>query len=200
MNIKILKVGLLETNCYLIFNDSKETMIVDPGEETDFITETIIRYSLKPKLIVATHGHFDHILVSGELSLIYKLPLFIHSDDLFLVKEMNKLASFWLRTKSFYPLPQKFNFLKNGQEIKIGKEKFEAILTPGHTPGSISLWNKKNSLIFSGDLIFKEGLGRTDFSYSNKEAFRKSIKRIFSLSKKIKFYPGHGPSFVVERK
>lgn len=195
MKIEILQLGQLQTNCY-IAHCGGEALIIDPADEAEFIAEKISRLNLKPIAIFATHGHFDHILAAGELQMIFNVPFFIHSADEFLLKEINSSASFWLKQKINHPLPQNIEFIKNEFSLKFGDCRLKVMETPGHTPGSVCFLS--DSAIFSGDTLFKNGVGRTDFSYSNADLLKKSLEKIFRLPPETTIYSGHGEKTTIE--
>lgn len=189
MKIEILQLGQLQTNCY-IAHCGGEAVIIDPADEAEFIAGKISRLNLKPIAIAATHGHFDHILAAGELQMIFNIPFFIHPADEFLLKEMNSSARFWLKIKSDYPLPKKIKPFKENFILKFGSCELKVIEIPGHTPGSVCFL--ADSVIFSGDTLFKSGVGRTDFSYSDANSLKKSLEKIFRLPPETIVYSGHG--------
>ena len=189
MQIKILPLGQLKTNCYILYND-KNCIVIDPADEADYICDTIERLGVKPVAIIATHGHFDHNLAAGELQLIYKVPYYIHPKDLFLLKEINSSVKYWLKIDSHILLPETIENIDENTDLKLGDEKFEIISTPGHTPGSICLMTKNE--IFTGDTLFNNDIGRTDFSYSDKKQMDQSLKKLFKLPNTLIVYPGHG--------
>ena len=199
MKIKVLAVGQLSTNCYLVY-DAGEGVIIDPADEADFIAETVQKLGFKPKAIISTHGHFDHNLAAGELQMIFNIPFLIHKSDEFLFDKNNDSASYWLKRKINHIEPQKIEFLKQGDIIEFGKSRLKVLETPGHTPGSICLIsdNKQTSgepvesILFSGDLIFKNAVGRSDFSYSDEKELKKSLEKILKLPENTIVYPGHG--------
>ncbi len=210
MIVETLSLGELATNCYIIYDEkTHQGIVIDPADEATFIAEKLDRLNITLTAIVATHGHFDHNLGAGELQLITNVPYMINKNDLFLLKEMNKSASFWLKRAINYPLPQMIHFLKDNDTISFGSYKLTVIATPGHTPGSITFFlNNKigaggttgsrvmtesaQSIIFSGDTLFKQAIGRYDFSYSSKLDFDTSLQKLFKLSPKTIVYPGHG--------
>lgn len=194
MQIKTLSLGQLKTNCYILYND-KNCIVVDPADDTNFISETIEKLDIKPIAIVATHGHFDHNLAAGELQLIYKVPYYIHKNDLFLLKEINSSVKYWLKINLQIFLPEKIKYLDENTNLKLGTEKIEIIPTPGHTPGSICL--KTTNEIFTGDTLFKGDIGRYDFSYSSKEQIKASLLSLMKLPKHLIVYPGHGETTTI---
>ena len=201
MIVHCFPVGQLETNCYLAYcSRTNEGIVVDPGDEGSFLSEKIKELKIKLKLIIATHGHFDHILAAEELRLNFQIPLLIHQEDLFLLKKAGQSAEFWLQDKEKFLLPQKARFIEEGEKIRFGQEELKVIHTPGHTPGSIALYSQKENLLFSGDLLFQEGVGRTDFSYSSPEKLEQSLRKVFSLPSQTLVYPGHGKAFTLEKR
>ena len=193
--VEKLVVGSLQTNCYLVYGGkNKEGVIIDPGDDADYISSVIQRKSIKPKLIIATHGHFDHVLAVEELKLIYKIPFALSYKDCFLVKSANTRAKYF--NQKDINMMGNFSIdrdLDKRKFLTVGNIKFILIETPGHTPGSISLYLKKEKIIFVGDLIFANGeLGRTDLSYGNVNQLNKSIKKIKALSDSLTIFSGHG--------
>lgn len=173
-----LVVGVMATNCYLI-----DDMIIDPGDDAEYIMSHIDE---KPTKIVATHGHFDHIMSAFALQQAYNIPFYIHPDDIFLLQNMRSSAMHFLGLKDVDPAP-------NPTPI----ENIRFIHTPGHTPGSICLEFEDGIIV--GDTIFAGGaVGRTDFSYSSKKDLESSIERILSYSKHTKLFPGHGESVTID--
>ncbi len=195
--VKTLVVGDLETNCYLVSDSAtNETIIIDPGDDADYITEAITNEKLKPATIVLTHGHFDHVLGCLELKLNFGVPILLHQNDLKLYNSANRSAHHWLKKKSL-KVPPIDHFLKENDEIDFGSEKLTIIETPGHTPGSVCLYDGAKYL-FSGDTLFKDGVGRTDFSYSRPLQLTKSLDKLFKLPGNIVVYPGHGDLFSLQ--
>ncbi len=192
--ITIFKLGDLETNCYLVWcPKTLETIIIDPADNGDFISEKILELKLKPLCMVFTHGHFDHVLGSLELRLNFDLPIFLHEDDLFLIKDAQKSAKYWLKKEEVAPVPSEVSFISEKSVLDFGECQLEVIETPGHTPGSISLFSKgKKQIIFTGDTLFKNSVGRTDFKYSKPMELEKSLQKLSKFPKNTICYPGHG--------
>jgi glyoxylase-like metal-dependent hydrolase (beta-lactamase superfamily II) len=189
--IKKIVVGPLESNCYLAGDEgTKEIFIIDPGADYNRIKGIIDKQGLKPKAVINTHGHGDHIGANKE----FGAPVWIHHLDADFLTDPSKNLSgafgFLLKTKKASRL------LEDRDILDIGKYKLEVIHTPGHTPGSISL--KGEGVIFTGDTLFCQGIGRTDFAYGSEEDIMRSIKeKLFTLEDDCIIYPGHGPSSTI---
>lgn len=200
--IKTLEVGQMRSNCYLFWKDPENAIIIDPGDDADYIIQNIRELELTPSAVIATHGHFDHIMAALELKLAYKIPFYIHEKDEFLLTRMEKSAKLFVGFDPG-PAPEADIYLKNDSILEIpasagrGNCQLKIIPAPGHTPGSVCLYDKPN--LFVGDLLFADGAtGRADFVYSDKEKLKKSIKKISRLPKETIIYPGHGESFILK--
>jgi glyoxylase-like metal-dependent hydrolase (beta-lactamase superfamily II) len=191
MNITTLRVGQMAANCYLLTDEKTgETLIVDPGDDAEYIMDKIASGHGVPQAIVATHGHFDHIMAARALELAYTIPCLMRPEDEFLVARMDETAKHFLGIRAVDPPPdvQPIGFM-----LAVGKSKIEVVYTPGHTPGSICLYSPKDKILLTGDTIFADGgVGRTDFSYSDPSKISASLKKILSYPADTALYPGHG--------
>ena len=188
---------MMHSNCYLLENDGK-ALLIDPGDSGDFLLEKILSLKLDLVGIVATHGHFDHIMAAGEIQLSYpRLPLFIHPSDIFLLKRAVETANHFL---GYDPVVVPISLTKSLDigTCLIANFTFNLIHTPGHTPGSCVLYFKEDKALFSGDTLFKSGIGRYDFSYSDKELLKYSLKTILKLPIDTEVYSGHGVGTSIE--
>ena len=175
MEIKRLTVGGLQTNCYLLISGN-ELGIVDPGGEAGKILEEIRKIKTKPKYIINTHYHHDHVLVNQEIKKETGAKILIHEAE-----------------KDFIDF-EPDEFLKEGDKIKIGESILEVIHTPGHTKGSICL--KGKDFILTGDTLFKDGYGRTDLAGGSQKDMEESLEKLSKLIKPgTTVYSGHGEIF-----
>ncbi len=196
MEIVRLAVGQLQTDCYLAFcPKTREAVIIDPGDDGDFIGRRIGDLAIRPKLILVTHGHFDHVLAATELKLAFGIPFAIHPKDLFLLKRLRQTAEHFLGYDACpeeIKGPEVDRFLKEGDVVGFGRERLRVIETPGHTPGSVCFYSSGDEVLFSGDILFYRGIGRTDFSYASPEDLSESLRKLFVLPGETIVYPGHG--------
>lgn len=198
MKVLIYNLGELQTNVYLtVCEKTKECLIIDPADDANFIVEKVLQLQLKPTLIVATHGHFDHILAANELQMAFKIPFVIHKDDEKIVSYMNKSAQWWLKRRIVEQPPKINKFLEEGQKVKVGNESLAVLYTPGHTPGGVCLYNSKEKIIFTGDTLFSQAVGRSDLSYGSLRDLRKSLLLLTKKLSGFTAYPGHGKSFII---
>ena len=193
LEIKLLSVGQLAANCYLVHpHSSKEALIIDPGDEADLITQTINALELKPVAIIATHGHFDHIMAVNQLKREFDIPFLVHPADTFLVESISQYTQVMVPIDPGSP-PAIDSSIKVGKKVKLFIDKFQVIHTPGHTPGSVCIYHQDSQAVFVGDVLFNQGaIGRYDFEYGNYQALELSIRSILNLPPETTIYPGHG--------
>jgi hydroxyacylglutathione hydrolase len=185
-------VGAVATNCYLIA-DEKEMVgaIIDPGAEPGRIMEMIDRSGVEVAYIVNTHGHIDHIGANGSIKELTKAQLMIHSGDLDMLQSPGKNLSLLMGCE--ITSPQADRVLEEGDTIMFGEVRLEVVHTPGHSPGSVCLFG--DGFLFSGDTLFFDSIGRTDFPGSSYEKIMASIKNtLVPVGDDVMVYPGHGPS------
>lgn len=180
MKIQTFIVGLLATNCYILNDESKDAIIIDPGFETkrevQAIEDYINKNSLKVQVIINTHGHSDHISGNKKILKKYNCSICIHKNDLrYLDNTINN---------------SKIILVKDGDLIHINKKNLKVISTPGHTPGGICLLGDR--ILFSGDTLFYRGIGRLDFPGGSRKDMKKSLLKLMSLPEELIVYPGHG--------
>ncbi|MFH1189170.1 MAG: MBL fold metallo-hydrolase [Candidatus Omnitrophota bacterium] len=189
--LEALPVGSVSANCYILgCANTKEAAIIDPGGEADLIKERISALGLKPLYVINTHGHGDHIGANSKMG----LPILIHAADAQYL--MNPLKNMSGMIGAPVSSPPASRLLEDGETIEVGELTLEVMHTPGHTPGSICL--KCDDIIFTGDTLFAEGVGRTDLPGGVEYKLIKSIReRLFTLPDDTKVYPGHGPATTI---
>jgi glyoxylase-like metal-dependent hydrolase (beta-lactamase superfamily II) len=191
MKYKMIIVGGLETNCYLVYCETtKECVVVDPGAEADKIFPVIAEEELRPIALINTHGHIDHIGANREVKDKFRIPLWIHAGDKEMLAKTQSLELFLFLGAQDSPPPDRF--LSDGDEVRVGRGLLRVLHTPGHSPGSISLLGE--GFLLSGDTLFFEGVGRTDLPEGSQKQLEASIcEKIMTLPDETAVLPGHGP-------
>lgn len=203
LKYQIIPVTSFQQNCSLLWCDkSKEAVLVDPGGDVELLIEAIDKNKIKLKEIWLTHGHLDHIGGSAELLTLFDIPIIgPHIDDQFLIEAIpQQIQMFGFSPVDLFT-PNRW-FL-DGDTLKLGDEVFSVICSPGHTPGHVIIKHKKQKLLWVGDVLFKNGIGRTDFPRGNHQQLLSSIKqKLLVLDDQYHFIPGHGPESTIgeERK
>ncbi len=196
--MKIIKysLGQLQANCYFLIK-GEDCLIIDPADDASFILEELQRQRLNLVGMLATHGHFDHIGAVGEIQLSFNIPLYIFREDQFLIDRLNETAKYFLGFNPHFIKPITVKYLTE-TNFRISDFKLRILSSPGHTPGSCCFYVEKEKVIFTGDTLFKDGIGRYDFSYSNKKDLKTSLEKIFKLPKETIIYPGHGDDSILQ--
>ena len=196
MILQMLTVGSFGSNCYIVGSEkTKEGIIIDPGADPEDIISAVRRLELKITMIIATHGHVDHVGALGEVKQAFKVPFALHADEAPTLPEVSKYIS-TLFGMQLAPLPAPDKLLNEGDIIKVGEYSFKVLHTPGHSPGGISLAG--NGVVFSGDTLFNYGIGRTDFPGGSYDVLMESIKtKLMTLPDKTIVLSGHGPETTI---
>jgi hydroxyacylglutathione hydrolase len=192
ITIECLSLGALETNCYIVWcTQTLQAFVIDPADSGEVISSSIVEKGLELQAIILTHGHFDHVLGLLEVKLNFNVPIYLHPADTGLLAQAQASAHHWLKRR-VDPVPAAEVALAEGQRHPLGTTSLTVIETPGHTPGSVCLYN--DQVIFTGDTLFKGTIGRTDFSYSNPQHMVRSLHRLHQLPSHLQVFPGHGSS------
>ena len=192
MIIKTFVSGPFETNSYIVYDEiSMKAIIIDaPPEFVDSAIDYIKTNKLIVESIILTHGHIDHIADAEPLRVETNAKILMHEEDLFWLNPPKYMLDM-ISGKFLKFVPDRM--IKDNEIITIGDLTFQVIFTPGHTQGGICIYNKANNVIFSGDTIFQESIGRTDLQGGSIETLMASIKeKILTLPDETEIYPGHG--------
>ncbi|MGQ0601755.1 MAG: MBL fold metallo-hydrolase [Anaerolineales bacterium] len=196
--IYTLPLGFTETNCYLVSDAATKTaVILDPGDEPRRILDAIRQHAFEVKAVLLTHSHFDHIGAVGEVVKAMGAPLLIHPLELPRYRTGGGAALFGL-PQGHYPEPDVL--LEPGRVIEFGPLKFDVLFVPGHTVGHVAFYSAEAGAVFSGDVLFHDGIGRTDLPGGDYGALMRSIKAVlFTLPDETAVYSGHGPATTIGR-
>jgi len=190
-----------EQNASILFcSETNKCAIVDPGGDINILLELSKKHNLIPEKILLTHGHIDHAGGATEIAEILNVEIHgPHTDDKFLLDSLQQQgAMFGMSSRNCSP----DLWLNEGDVVKIGKEKLDVYLCPGHTPGHVIFYSKNSKLAIVGDVLFNGSIGRTDLPGGNFEDLIESVKKkLWPLGNDIEFIPGHGPmsNFNAER-
>lgn len=196
LHLHSLVVTPLEENCHIVWNDTGDCVVVDPGGEVDRILEALHERDLRPGLIINTHGHIDHIGANAELREATGGRICIHPLDAPMLSSSILCGAQWLGLPYREHSP---DFLYNeGDCVGAGTLQFEVFHTPGHSPGSCILLQREANVLFGGDLVFAGSVGRWDLPGGDQQTLFMSIAQKFlPLPDDMVVYPGHGPSTTV---
>ncbi|MFN3326054.1 MAG: MBL fold metallo-hydrolase [Bryobacteraceae bacterium] len=195
----VLPVGMLQCNCS-IFGDeeSREAIVVDPGDNINDIVAALARHNLTVKAIVITHAHIDHIGGAARLKRATGAPVYMNANDQALYDHLDEQAA-WLgmdtpaRTDIDTPA-------RDGDTLTLGASPFHIFHTPGHTQGSISIWIPSEHTLVAGDTLFRDSIGRTDLPGGDTRMIFRSIKeKLLTLPEETVVIPGHGPRTTIGR-
>ena len=195
LQIKSFVFSPIQENTYILYNEFNECIIIDPGcyfdEEKDALSAFITEMKLLPKMLLNTHCHLDHIFGNKYVADKYNLTLQIHKDE----KKMLDMAP---ASGLMYNLPfdnylGEITYLAEGKKLNLGSDTLDIILTPGHSPGSLSFYCAHDQFVISGDALFYQSIGRTDLPYGDHQTLLRAIReKLFVLPAETKVFSGHG--------
>jgi len=205
---EILPVGWLQCNCSILGDpETHEALVLDPGDEVERVLEVLQRHSLNVRAIVSTHAHIDHVGGLQKLQQATGAPVLMHGDDLELYRHLDKQAE-WLGVPP-PPVARVDQLLREGDTVRWGGYAASVLHTPGHTPGSVSLYlpahagsvevsDEGKGTLLAGDTLFAGSIGRTDLWGGSLEDILDSIySKLLVLPDQTLVYPGHGPATTI---
>jgi len=203
VQIKTFVFNPFQENTYLVYDDDTgQCFLIDPGchfeQEQQELTGYIARNNLEPQYIVHTHGHIDHVLGINFVKDHYQIPAVMHPSDLEVLRKSQEFGSS-IGLEIEQPSDPEI-LLEDDQNLHIGEAVFRVLHVPGHSPGSIALYHALGGIVFTGDALFRRGIGRTDLMGGDFSTLMHSIRsRLFTLPGQTVVYPGHGePSTIGE--
>lgn len=201
LKIECLVFNPFQENTYIVYTETGEGAIVDPGmlfdHERSRLEEKITELKVNPRLLLQTHLHVDHVLGIRFVSEKYGLQPMAHEGDTFLIDQTQSMAaSFGMEVEENPPFPSVF--LKHGDEVELDNAKFEVIHVPGHSPGGIAFYSAEDKVLLAGDILFKGSVGRSDLPGGDHQQLIDGIKsRLMILPDDVIVYPGHGPKTTI---
>nr|WP_174507288.1 MBL fold metallo-hydrolase [Acinetobacter sp. Marseille-Q1620] len=194
LQVKIVPVTAFQQNCSILWDsESKEAVLIDAGGDANRLKQEVQALGVTVKELWLTHGHLDHAGAVGQLAREWSIPVIgPHKEDQFWLDMIQEVSA-----RYGFPVPEPVlvnQWLSGGEILKLGDEEFQVRFAPGHTPGHVMFYNEKNNILWTGDVLFKGSIGRTDFPRGDHAQLIESIQReCFSLPDETQFVSGHGP-------
>lgn len=200
MDIAIFTFNSFAENTYVLYDDTKECVIFDPGcsneDEQNQLTDFIESNGLTPVKLVNTHCHIDHVLGNKFVSDKYGLPLISHKGEAVVLAMQPQISTMY--GIAYDPSPSITEFLDDGDTLEFGNTKLKVLFTPGHSPASISFYNEEARILIGGDVLFQGSIGRTDLPGGDFDTLARSIKeKFYVLPDEVKVFSGHGESTTI---
>lgn len=200
MQLQSFTFGPFQENTVVLYDESKECVIIDPGcyssAEKTALQRFIAGNGLKPVLLLNTHCHVDHIAGNAFVYDTFGLKPLIHKDDLIILNNQQLVSNTYSLPCEISPQPERF--IDEGDTIEFGNTALEVFHTPGHAPGHVVFYHKKSNILINGDVLFKRSIGRTDLTLGNHDQLLNSIRtKLFVLPDATVVYCGHGPETTI---
>lgn len=195
--IKKLILGAVQTNCYLIYNEeTKEGIVIDPADNGPKIVQTVASFLVKPVAILLTHGHFDHLMAAEELKERFRIPIYLHEEEEQLAASPMLNAS---STFGMYGTAKGDVLVRDRQMLQLAGFSIQVLHTPGHTQGGVCYYFPEEQVLFSGDTLFAQSIGRTDLPTGSYHTLIHSVReQLLVLPKQVLVFPGHGEETTIE--
>ena len=196
LTVKVLVFNSFQENTYLLSDESKNCILIDPGmnspNEQTALIEYIKQNDLIPQAMINTHCHIDHVLGCNFVKTKYQIPFYIHQKETPILDNVVGFGEFFGMQVEIPPAPDRY--LNQGDSFVFGNSEIQILHVPGHSPGSIALYSVKDNIILTGDVLFRGSIGRTDLPGGDFQTLINHIKsKLLVLPRDIIVYPGHGP-------
>ncbi|MFC0188278.1 MBL fold metallo-hydrolase [Fictibacillus aquaticus] len=192
MKYSMMTVGPVQENTYILYNEKKEALIIDPGAEGKRINKKIEALELKPLAILLTHAHFDHIGAVDDVREKWGIPVYIHENEESWLQDIKRNGSSFFHQHIQAKPAEKI--IRKEEKLVIGGFSIDVFETPGHSPGSVSYYFRGENIVFSGDALFSGSIGRTDLYGGSQRILLESIhSRLMTLPEETVVASGHGP-------
>lgn len=196
LRIDEITVGMVQTNCWILSNiETKKAAVIDPGDESERILALLNKLDVELEAILLTHGHFDHISGVEGLLRYKKVPVYAYEQEKQMIEDDNLNLS---RSMGESVTLSDIVYRKENDVFEVIGFPVKLLATPGHTKGSCCYYIEKAECLFSGDTLFLDSVGRTDFPTGNTSAIIKSVKELAELPEKTYVYPGHGSTTTIK--
>ena len=201
ITVKCFVCNMLQENCFVVSDETKECVIVDCGayyeEERTAITHYIESEGLTPTHLLCTHGHLDHHFGDNTLFEAFGLRPEVHSADKSLMERMKEQAYDMFGMQIPYDFPEPVHFFEDNETISFGNHQIKVIHTPGHSMGSVTFYCEEENTAFTGDTLFRMSIGRTDLEGGSMMQIIQSLRTLAQLPDETTIYTGHGPSTTI---
>lgn len=199
--IKHFEFNAFQENTFLIYDEQKNAVIIDPGcysrIEQEELSSFLEDEGLTLHAILGTHAHIDHVLGNSFIMNTYGVDYYLHSDDVATLKAVSSYAHLY-GFEGYLPSPAPTHTLHGGEQLSFGDIQFEVYHTPGHAPGHVVYYNRQNNFVINGDVLFSGSFGRVDLPGGDLQTLKESIfNTMFKLPEETVVYCGHGPSTTI---
>lgn len=199
-HVQVFEFNPFAENTYVVYDESGECIIFDPGcytpEERNTLQSFIEEKQLRVVRLINTHCHLDHIFGNNFVHKTWSLLPELHRAEMPVLKQYPAICMYYGVPAESSPMPE--HFIEAGDTVSFGQTRLEVMLTPGHSPGSLSFYCSEGGFVLSGDVLFMEGIGRTDLPGGNSDTLLESIRsQLFTLPGETLVYPGHGPTTTI---
>ncbi len=192
-----LPLGPLQTNCYILgCQNTRQAAVIDPSWDGRLIAKTVADKGYTISHILLTHSHFDHVGGLKEIKEISEAPIYIHPDAVSMLEQATSAAAHFQLTIPMPPPPDEF--LSDGEIIQVGDLQLEVLFTPGHAPGHVCFYLAEHHILFDGDVLFQQSIGRTDLPGGDYELLMQSIReKLLVLPDETRVLSGHGQATTI---